>query len=42
MLAGAKNISPQDMDLIKIVDDADDAVAEIVNFYKDTDLRPNF
>ena len=42
MLAGAKNISPQDMDLIKIVDDADDAVTEIINFYKDTDLRPNF
>ena len=36
------NISPEDLDLIKIVDDEDEAVEIINNFYKKYLLQPNF
>ena len=41
-LVDEKNISPEDLDLIKIVDTAEDAVAEINNFYDKFRLKPNF
>ena len=37
-----KNISPEDMDLFKVVDTADEAVAVINNFYAKYLLSPNF
>ncbi|WP_461534115.1 LOG family protein [Sinomicrobium sp.] len=36
------NISPEDMDLIKIVDTADEVLEVIDAFYKDSSLSPNF
>jgi len=42
MLAEEKNISPDDLDLIKIVDTAEEAVDEIDNFYNKYMLKPNF
>lgn len=42
MLGKDGNISPKDMDLIQVVDNADDAVAIINNFYAQTTLKPNF
>lgn len=42
LLAKEANISPNDMDLIKIVDNAEDAVAEIDKFYSEYMLKPNF
>ena len=42
LLAKAGNISPGDMDLIKLVDTADEAVAEIDSFYSQYMLKPNF
>ncbi|UTW60699.1 TIGR00730 family Rossman fold protein [bacterium SCSIO 12741] len=36
------NISPQDLDLFKIVDNSDEAVSEINKFYTKYLLRPNF
>lgn len=42
MLEAENNISIEDMDLIKIVDTADEAVAVIEDFYKSHDLTPNF
>lgn len=42
MLAQEKNISPKDMDLINIVDNADEAVDIINKFYDGTSLTPNF
>ena len=42
MLEGEKNISPDDMKLINIVDTADDAVEIINKFYDRTSLKPNF
>ncbi len=42
MLEKEGNISPDDMNLIHIVDDADEAVEIIINFYAETKLRPNF
>ena len=42
MLDGEKNISPEDMKLINIVDTADDAVEIINKFYDSTSLKPNF
>ncbi len=41
MLA-AKNINPDDLDLITLVDNADDAVKEINRFYSKYLLKPNF
>lgn len=42
MLDKEGNISPKDMDLIHVVDDADEAVEIIINFYENSKLRPNF
>ena len=41
-MLGAKNINPDDMDLITLVDNADDAVKEINRFYSKYLLKPNF
>ena len=41
-LIDEKNISPEDLDLIKIVDTAEEAVTEINNFYDKFRLKPNF
>ena len=41
-LLGQKNISPEDLDLIHLVDTPDEVVEIITNFYKGKDLRPNF
>lgn len=35
-------ISPEDMDLFRLVDTAEDAVKEIEDFYAKFDLKPNF
>jgi uncharacterized protein (TIGR00730 family) len=42
VLAEEKYISPDDLDLVKVVDTADEAVAEIKNFYSKYLLKPNF
>lgn len=42
VLAQEKNINPQDLDLFKVVDTADDAVKIIVDFYSQYSLKPNF
>lgn len=42
MLSVEKNISPEDLDLISIVDTVDDAVKSIDDFYKSYQLKPNF
>ncbi len=42
MLEVEHNISPEDLDLIKIVDTAEEAVAEIDKFYNKYMLKPNF
>jgi uncharacterized protein (TIGR00730 family) len=42
MLAKEANISPEDMDLFKVVDTPEEAVEEINNFYKTYLLKPNF
>lgn len=36
------NISPQDMEIIRVVDTAEDAVQQIDAFYKKYSLQPNF
>lgn len=42
MLEMESNISPKDMDLIKIVDTAEEAYNAIEDFYKSHQLSPNF
>ncbi len=42
MLKEEKNISEKDLDLFKLVDTADEAVAEIESFYSKYLLKPNF
>ncbi len=42
LLKQEKNISPEDLDLISIVDTAEEAVAEINTFYKNYKHKPNF
>lgn len=42
MLEMEKNISPQDLNLFKIVDTADDAVRIIIDFYSRYTIKPNF
>jgi uncharacterized protein (TIGR00730 family) len=42
MLLQEKNVSPEDLELFKLVDTADEAVNEIVEFYKNYILKPNF
>ena len=37
-----KTISPEDMDLMKIVDTPQEAVDEINKFYNNYKLKPNF
>ena len=42
LLAEENNISPEDLDLIQIVDTAEEAVKMINDYYKDHNLKPNF
>ncbi len=42
MLENSANISPGDLDLVKIVDDGDEVVEYILEFYKHNQLKPNF
>ena len=42
LLEEESNISPEDLDLIKIVDSPEEAVAHINDFYKKYHLKPNF
>jgi len=42
LLEKENNISPEDLDLIQIVDTAEDAVKMINDYYKDHHLKPNF
>ena len=42
MLAEEKNINVEDLDLVKIVDTAEEAVAIIIDFYSRYILKPNF
>ena len=42
MLAGEGNISPGDLEMIKIVDTADEVVAYMTEFYTHNKLQPNF
>lgn len=42
MLGKENNISPQDMDLIKLVDTPDEAIEIINEFYSKYTLKPNF
>ena len=42
MLEEEHNVNPVDLDLMKIVDTADDAVAHIEDFYSKFVLSPNF
>lgn len=42
LLEEEHNISPEDLDLIKIVDSAEEAVNHISDYYKNHHLKPNF
>ena len=42
LLAEENNINPEDLDLIQIVDTAEEAVKMINDYYKDHHLKPNF
>jgi uncharacterized protein (TIGR00730 family) len=42
MLEGESNISPGDLDLIKVFDTADEVVNYIGEFYTHNKLKPNF
>ncbi len=42
MLHEEQNVSPEDLDLFKVVDTADEAVKVIVDFYAQYLLKPNF
>jgi len=42
MLEEEKNINLKDLDLVKIVDSADEAVKHITDFYSKYLLKPNF
>ena len=42
LLEKYKNVSPDDMNLIKIVDTADEVVEVLDTFYKKYNLKPNF
>jgi hypothetical protein len=37
-----KNVSPEDLNLIKIVDTEDEVIEVLDNFYKKYNLSPNF
>ncbi len=42
LLKENKNISPEDLDLIKIVDNVDDTVEHIMQFHTKNTFSPNF
>jgi predicted Rossmann-fold nucleotide-binding protein len=42
MLGEHQYISPEDINLFKMVDTADEAVNEILNFYEKYSMKPNF
>ena len=42
MLSKEKNISPEDLDLFSIVDNSDEALTTINDFYNKYGLKPNF
>ena len=42
LLEEFNNISPQDLNLFKIVDTADEVVEHLTNFYTKHDVKPNF
>jgi predicted Rossmann-fold nucleotide-binding protein len=42
MIEREKTVSPQDMNLIKVVDTEDEVVEALDNFYKKYNLSPNF
>jgi predicted Rossmann-fold nucleotide-binding protein len=42
MLEAEQNISPGDLELIKVFDTADEVVAYISEFYSHNKLQPNF
>ena len=42
LLVEENNISPEDLDLIQIVDTAEEAVQKISDYYKNHHLKPNF
>ena len=42
LLTEENNVSPEDLDLIQIVDTAEEAVKMINDYYKDHHLKPNF
>jgi predicted Rossmann-fold nucleotide-binding protein len=37
-----KNVSPEDLDLIHLVDNEDEVLEILNNFYNDSELSPNF
>ncbi|WP_220762082.1 TIGR00730 family Rossman fold protein [Flavobacterium sp. UMI-01] len=42
LIEGEKTVSPEDLNLIKIVDSADEVVHVLDSFYKKYNLKPNF
>ncbi len=42
MCDAERNINPEDMDLFKVVDSADDAVNYILDYYAEMSMSPNF
>jgi len=42
MLGQYKHISPDDLSLVEVFDDGDEAVEFILDFYKNNQLKPNF
>jgi hypothetical protein len=42
MLSKHKNISEKDLDLLRLVDTADEAVKLVTDFYSKYDIKPNF
>jgi hypothetical protein len=42
MIDKMKNASPEDMNLIKVVDTEDEVLEALDNFYKKYNLSPNF
>ena len=42
MMAKEDNISPKDLDLLKMADTAEEVVQHVLNFYTQHALQPNF
>jgi hypothetical protein len=42
MLEQERNINPEDLDLFKLVDTAEDAVNYILDYYAEMSISPNF